>query len=436
MKASNYNFFFPYESDESKVIAYNSLSNALALMDKDKHKVFNDFLNHNHSIDDDEFLQQLKFGNFIVESECNELEFLRHRMLSNRYQTRTLSLTIATTADCNFRCPYCYEKDVIKPIHMSVDIQDKIIELVKSQSGTISNLSVVWYGGEPLMALDVIERLSRVFIEICEENKITYFANIITNGYLLNSKTANLLAELKVQAMQITIDGNEEHHNTQRPYFDGSATFDTIIRNLVENKDILPPTSIRINVDKDNIKQADEVFRILHKKNLLDKMKPYLGKINPDNNTYEGSKCFDMCGFSEADLEYFSKFVNELGCQHRYPQSVSNACTADATNSFVIGADGLLYKCWINIGDKASAVGDIMGVVHGNQKLFFDYLMFDATNDSECRHCKFIPICMGGCPYRRVSGQETCTLHKYFMEKVMNTISQKIKSDVTTQKGA
>ena len=35
MKKSNYNFFIDYKEDENKIIAYNALSNNLALMDKE-----------------------------------------------------------------------------------------------------------------------------------------------------------------------------------------------------------------------------------------------------------------------------------------------------------------------------------------------------------------------------------------------------------------
>ena len=40
MKSSIFNCFFPYPNDEGKMIAYNSFSNSLALMDIDKYRVF------------------------------------------------------------------------------------------------------------------------------------------------------------------------------------------------------------------------------------------------------------------------------------------------------------------------------------------------------------------------------------------------------------
>ena len=38
---------------------------------------------------------------------------------------------------------------------------------------------------------------------------------------------------------------------------------------------------------------------------------------------------------------------------------------------------------------------------------------YDATNDKICKVCKFLPICMGGCPDDRVNREKNCVVHKY-----------------------
>ncbi len=211
MKASYYNFFYPYESDKDKFIAYNSLSNALALIEKDKYEVFMEFCKHNKTIEDLDLINDLKKGFFLLDDHVNEKHLIRFRMLQNRFSTSSFGLTIAPTSDCNFRCIYCYEKDVIKPAYMSADVQDRIVELLQNNLSTISRFSVSWYGGEPLLALDVIESLSARFIELCEKKEVAYGAGIITNGYLLNRDTIQLLNKLKVNFIQVTIDGVRRH---------------------------------------------------------------------------------------------------------------------------------------------------------------------------------------------------------------------------------
>ena len=345
MKASHYNFFFPYEADDSKMIAYNSFSNALALMEKDQYSRFNDFVKNGIDIDDEEFIQQLKQGSFLQEDAMDELAHLRLRMLQSRYQTRSLSLTIAPTADCNFRCPYCYEKDFLCNKYMSEELQQKIIDMVKSHARSISNLGIAWYGGEPLMAIDIIEKLSREFIRICEEHDIDYTATMVTNGYFLTRKNAELLRELKVSSIQITVDGAKEVHNTRRPLADGSGTFDTIMENMREAKELLPSVNLRINVDMDNIDSAKDVIDVVAQYGLGENVFPYLGRILPDNGEYESSRCFDTCGFSEVEFDHYMENLDDKSLLWKYPRTTSNVCAADSINSLIIAADGRIYKC-------------------------------------------------------------------------------------------
>lgn len=55
-KESSYNFEFPYEDDESKRILYNSRTNALALIDKEKYIYFQNFKERGQPISDEKLL--------------------------------------------------------------------------------------------------------------------------------------------------------------------------------------------------------------------------------------------------------------------------------------------------------------------------------------------------------------------------------------------
>ena len=132
----------------------------------------------------------------------------------------------------NFRCIYCYEKDSLTPCKMSEETEGNIVNLLKHQIGKIKHFSVTWYGGEPLLGLDSLQRLSKEFIKICDENQIAYSAGIVTNGYLLTLETYNILKECRVTGMQITIDGDEETHNQRRPLAGGQPTYQKIMSNL------------------------------------------------------------------------------------------------------------------------------------------------------------------------------------------------------------
>lgn len=431
MKPSAYNFFFPYEHDKNKLIAYNSFSNALVLMDKDKHEIFRDFCNDGTPISDEEFIGQLEKGRFLIEDDCNELDLLRFRMLKSRYNNNYLSLTIAPTADCNFRCPYCYEKDVISPDYMTKEVEDAVIKLVESQVKTISSLFVNWYGGEPLMNVSTIERLSERFIELCKENGIDYRANIVTNGYLLTEEICKLFNRLKIISMQITLDGSKEIHDVRRPLVAGGGTFDTIVGNLLDYKDILPSyVNLRINIDRENADSGRDVVEFLKDNGLLGKVRPYLGQLF-SNDVYEQKKCFDTCDFSEEEFDFYSEAIvkNNYNYMNRYPRPVSNFCVADTLNDHVVGADGNMYKCWKDIGDNEKCIGSLIEDKKYNDNLFLNYMLYDATSSEKCSECNLLPICMGGCPYVRLEekNSEGCPRYKFILDSYLRVIAKKIE---------
>lgn len=118
------------------------------------------------------------------------------------------------TEKCNFKCKYCYE--TFRKGKMSPAVQDAIINYVKKNIRNHTELAVIWFGGEPLEALDVIERLSLAFINICQLARKPYSASMTTNGYNLTPEVYNKLYDLKVYGYQITLDGYKDQHNSQR----------------------------------------------------------------------------------------------------------------------------------------------------------------------------------------------------------------------------
>lgn len=292
-------------------------------------------------------------------------------MLKNRFSTSAFGLTIAVTSDCNLRCIYCYEKDVISPGKMTKEVQEKIVEALRNQAKTLSSFSVTWYGGEPLLAIDVIENLSKEFIEICKDNNITYGAGIITNGYLLTRDVLELLNKYNITFIQVTIDGMPEVHNKRRPLANGEGTFETIMKNLEENYDLLPRTSLRINVDKNNLDTGTDIYKYLLEKNILEKVKPYYGKTSNDNNNYIDSECLSTCDYAKADFQLLMQVSQNKNAFIRYPDYKTNFCGADFVNSAVVGSDGRLYKCWSDIGIDKKCIGNVLTGSNIDNKLLF-----------------------------------------------------------------
>lgn len=439
MKNSVFNFIYPFEENkDSKVLIFNARSGAMATLDEKHYLMYNKFIEDNIEIPDEEFKKNLKVGGFILPDDLDEQELIRLRLMENRFNTDNFSMTIAPTMDCNFRCIYCYEKNNLNSTRMTEKVQDKIVEHLKSRINTVRNVHIAWYGGEPTLAFDIIKSLSKRLIKVCDDNNVTYSANIVTNGYNLSQDIANCFRDCKIQGMQITLDGPRDIHDTRRPLLGGQGTFDKIISNLKYCVDKIDNISIRINTDVDNATRINEIINELKENGIADKVKPYLGFVEATNDGYIKEKCMTVEMYSKKHLDFIKN--HKLDIFRGYPRVIGNYCGADCVSSLIVDPEGYLYKCWNDIGMKENSIGNILddNPYNGNISRYVNYMMYDPTHDSRCVDCNMLPICMGGCPHKRIISVDGCceqkfTLQEYLIECAKYIISQREEKKLTTE---
>lgn len=401
MKFSRYNHLF---TREDKYFVYNSLTNSFAQVGKEIYKLLKKgedthYINDNQEILDDETMKLLKDMKVIDANddvECNSIKF---KSLSQRFNTNYLSLTINPTLSCNFCCPYCFEVSH-DSIYMNDEVEDEIIRYIK-RFANIKNLYVTWFGGEPLMAFERIKTLTHKILDL----NINYHSGMITNGYLLSEEVIRQLSGLKIETIQITLDGNADTHNKRRCLKGGYPTFSKIIDNIKLSQQLSPQTriNVRVNIDKTNEREFVDLYDKFAKLNL------------PNLIVYPGfvidiSGNDDNCGlFDNLDI---SGFLNDTYCKHgiylpmMYPDGNVSSCSVRHAYSTIIGPKGEFYKCWNDVGNKEKVYGSLSdGII--NKEIFLKYVM-DADNltDPICDNCKFMPICNGGCPYVRIQEKD------------------------------
>ncbi|MGV8147337.1 MAG: hypothetical protein ACLKAM_12305, partial [Alkaliphilus sp.] len=58
-----------------------------------------------------------------------------------------------------------------------------------------------------------------------------------------------------------------------------------------------------------------------------------------------------------------------------------------------------------------------------------NYVMYDPTEDEMCKEYKMLPICLGGCPIKRLQNRERCIPFKHnFEKKILKFISANNKA--------
>jgi len=377
-------------------------------------------------------------GFFSREAKIDEdsiVKKFRHEAIHPQY----MNLTIMPTEKCNFKCAYCYEK--FEKGKMSLTTAQAIIDYVEAEIDQFKGVIISWFGGEPLLAMDVIEFISKNIIEICKKHRKSYVGIMTTNGYLLSLSTIETLYKYRIYEYQITIDGGRTTHDKQRVLLNGGETFDQIVNNLIKIKNEFRKKflkiTLRTNMTNDIIDSSLDDYKELLKTHFLnDPMFDVRLRIAWEGNQDKRVSYVDSLeeGYSRvyeaiADLEGID-FSGELAELY----AAGGVCYAAKKNNFVFGSDGSIYKCTVHFDDVNNHVGDIQqggAVVWYPERLKF----WDVPEkiDDHCGKCPAKISCLGiGCPYNTKNSyacNAVSSQAKYILPMVARSKREEIKID-------
>ena len=396
-RESDYNV---YVEMSGRYIVYNTFTEAVAELES-------------CTIDKEAADGLLELG-MLVEAETDELDMIRDEYDKREALMDSFHLIIALTMDCQLRCGYCYEEHPKQ--YMNPVVAAAVIDLVREKAGAGKNISIVWYGGEPLLHYSMLKNLTKAFQTICKENHVGYTASMISNGVALTDQMIAELDDLMIRSAQITVDGMAEFHDKRRPAAGGGKTFDRILRNIEKvQKTTDVCVKLRINVDKENIESAFELVRYCASKGLQD-MDLTLGMLKEFGCDHKCAGCNPNLFSTEEFAGVFVSFrelAGELGFERAYekmqPEYKVNSCTLDCPDSYVIDAEGYVYKCISQVGQPDKSIGN---VITGFDETAHD--RFSPFVRKECTKCKYFPICKGGCLNSgQVAGNQQCEVWRY-----------------------
>lgn len=153
---------------------------------------------------------------------------------------KALCLNIAH--DCNLRCKYCFadegEYKGCRKI-MTAEVGKKAIDFVIKKSGPRKNIEVDLFGGEPLLAFDVIKEIVEYAKVVEKKNNKNIRFTMTTNATLLTDEIMDYL-DKNMGNIVLSIDGRKKVNDDVRVRVDGSGTYDSImpkIKKMVEMRD-------------------------------------------------------------------------------------------------------------------------------------------------------------------------------------------------------
>jgi uncharacterized protein len=319
-----------------------------------------------------------------------------------------LQYYVTLTNNCNLQCKYCYEKccnDIGVDLGQ-LEIDYSIPSTINYDTGELKrfcerdqNSTIVFYGGEPLLQIDLLEDI------MCKVHVNKFM--IQTNGILLHKLDPEFLS--KMDTILVSVDGNKDLTD----YYRGKGVYDQVVSNLRQlgEKGFAGEVIARMTVGKET--QIDEaVGYLLFREDLFDSVHWQLDALFWHND-------YDKEGFSKwMRTEYNPRvrnliniWITEMKDHGRvlriYPligimqslllnESTRLRCGAGWT-MFNIQTDGNITPCPVMAGMKDFYLGNI-------KQTNPEDLVSRAVHVSKpCIDCSIYSICGGRCLYANVT---------------------------------
>lgn len=298
---------------------------------------------------------------------------------------------LMVTEFCPLRCEYCYIKDRATMNEFPYELMEK----VKHMFTCFNKPRLVFFGGEPLVKVDLIKK-------IVENYSNDFQFQVVTNGCVNFHKFMDEVYEPNRNNfdVQISWDGN----TTTRPFVNGDKTYESVYSNIIEELEKGRILVGRAVLNEESVKcfyQTFDTYRILNRKykfggdftiahqpsfkesyakDLYDQTKMVLQSIKEDFHKDERIYVPDLL------LKVITNMIEQ-----------KEVISCDIGTHVVIKPNGDIYPCTIlSQQDERFKLGNLNTNVDTE-------IITDLRYKSKCqKDCAFKALCDGGCRYERI----------------------------------
>lgn len=399
MKLINYFCIIDLE-DKNEYFLFNTLYGGFNVITKEEKKLI-DIWSTELDIEpltefEEIFYQQLEENHYLVNNSLEEEEQYRKiqnlsKKIENEVAAKNESVTFVLTYNCNFMCPYCFEKNTPKSSSiMTKDMVDRIYDLHNNNINYIT-----FYGGEPLL----LENKEIINYIISKSPKATF--SFITNGYYLN-EFYDIFSKIKIGLVQVTLDGTSEIHNQTRILKKSGNTYDKILEGIELYLKSSINIKIRINVSDKNLNNIAILCRQLKKQfvkylNYLSFEIQPLFQLEIQKRMFLEDTVFRIMVEENNEQVLNTTLNSNLNnlIMGKIPYLIPKYthCLANSYGRFY-DSDGDIYSCILAVGNKNRRIGTYYPDIN-----FYEHSMLSRNIESidKCSKCKFAFLCGGGC---------------------------------------
>lgn len=355
-------------------------------------------------------------------------------------------ITLHVSNDCNLRCKYCYagggNYNQSRKL-MSLNVAKEFVEFCECNFDEVEN--IVFFGGEPMLNLDVMEFICNQFKKDYKEGKCNFMPlfKIITNGTLLNKRIVQFLQEY-ISVLTVSIDGDQHINDLNRVFADGKGSYAKIAQFI---HTVREETSVNMAFEATfNQSHIDLGYKITDVYNNLEKEFGIRGFVIQEEgldpeysvNYLKTIDYDDLSNIKFDDFPYeFWVILKSI------VQKVKYRFCPIVNDIFAVSTDGNIYPCHAQNGMNNVLLGNINGINVFNEPLLYSSFISKLTmkNNKKCKNCWAKNLC-GGCTYKRFYDRDKkeyleepiesfCKSTKRFVEQVIIAIASIRKNTQT-----
>jgi uncharacterized protein len=398
MKRSRYTVLVPNYPSPAEHLLYNTRTQALVVI-PEAVRVALDRLPEPSARSARKPLRQLRKMGFLVQDDARDRANLDAYFRDIKAGPQAVNATVLTTFACNFACTYCVEEGVTAAVHMDepTAIQAAAYIVAQARKRRSRAVYVSLYGGEPLLNLKAVRTVLRETKARAEEFGLEFGASMTTNGALLTPGVVDELAELGLQGVKVTVDGDRAHHDAKRPFKGGSGSFDLIMQN-VEYASGRVDVDLGGNFDQENAESFPALLDYLEGKGIAGRLnrvsfKPISG--TPADRERARTSAELQCVYARSETAATTVRLRQEVVRRGLatdPHLGVQICgiTLDGAH-FTIDPRGVLYRCPAFVGHTEFSTGDIRS---GETRAPVDLDLW-----KRCADCAYAPMCGDGCMF-------------------------------------
>jgi uncharacterized protein len=322
------------------------------------------------------------------------------------------TLVLEAAQACNLRCTYCYagggsyggEARVMRP-----ELARRAARFLVESSGDRERVTLVLFGGEPLLNLPALKAAVVEGEAVAEERGKKLVVSITTNGTRFNAEALEFLRAHRI-GVSVSIDGPPDVHDANRRYpgRNGGGTYADVVdgvARLVAHTGRAPAG--RVTLTPDQWGRVPEVFDHVQGLGFLEvgiaPTSPVSASLLPtpeeDEALFAGFAQLAQRFTREAGEGRVLPFSNLLDLLGRLHLGHVKAAPCGAGLGYVaMDAEGRFFLCHRLAGAERFCVGDLdTGIDHAKIRTVLAEQA--APRRDSCSTCWARSLCAGGCHY-------------------------------------